>query len=205
MKPSSAGRLFRWGKYVMFGVILALIIYWARFTPVPVKGHKIGKGKIIAEVMGTGTLEARVQTVISSKISGRIDRISADLGDRVKEGQTLLRLDDSELRQQVEIARSALASTRASVDRIQAEQIRAKVVLDQVQRDHVRNQKLFANKSISSNEMEKSEKALSLAETDVASAKAAVAEAFSKCDQMKICRLCQYQTLCHGSVILGND
>lgn len=35
--------------------------------------------------------------------------------------------------------------------------------------------------------------------------KAAVAEAFSKCDQLKICALCQYQTLCHGRVILSSD
>jgi HlyD family secretion protein len=53
----------------------------------------------MAEVLGTGTLEARVQTVVSTKISGRILDMRADQGDQVAAGQTLLRLDDSEFRQ----------------------------------------------------------------------------------------------------------
>ncbi|MBW1785107.1 MAG: efflux RND transporter periplasmic adaptor subunit [Deltaproteobacteria bacterium] len=176
MKYRTISKLFRWGKYVAIAIIIVLIVYWARFTPVSVFGHKVGRGNIIAEVMGTGTLEARVQTVISSKISGRIDQIFLDQGDQVEKGQTLLRLDDSELKQQVEIGRSSLSAVRASVGRVQVEQTRAQVVLDQARRDHVRNQKLFTNKTISSNEMEKSEKALSVAEADLASAKASVAE-----------------------------
>jgi len=81
------------------------------------------------------------------------------------------------LKQQVEIARSALSAARTSVERVQADQTRARVVLEQVRRDHTRNKELFTNKSISSTEIEKSEKALSVAEADFASAKAAVAEA----------------------------
>lgn len=176
MKHTAIRNLFRWIKYTLIAAILILIVYWARFTPVSVVGHVVGREEVIAEVIGTGTLEARVQTVISSKISGRIGQISVDQGNHVEKGQTLLRLDDSELRQQVEIARSALSAARASVDRVQADQTRAQVVLDHVRRDHLRNEKLFANKSISSNEMEKSEKSLSVAEADLASARAAVAE-----------------------------
>lgn len=172
-----SGKALKWGKYGLVAVLIALLIYWTRFMPVSVVGHSVGIGEIIAEVMGTGTLEARVQTIISSKISGRTERLLVDQGDRVKIGQILLSLDDSELKQQVEIARSALSASRASVDRVQADQTHVQVVLDQVRRDHVRNQKLFTNKSISSNEIEKSEEALSLAEAELASSEAAVSEA----------------------------
>jgi multidrug resistance efflux pump len=51
------------------------------------------------------------------------------------------------------------------------------VVLDQIRRDHLRLQKLFANLTISSNEIEKSQKDLSVAEADLTRSKAAVAEA----------------------------
>jgi len=176
MKYPALRNFLKWGKYALIVVIFLLIVYWVRFSPVSVVGHKVGRGEIIAEVMGTGVLEARIQAVISSKISGRIDRILVDQGDEVEKGQTLLRLDDSELRQQVEIARSVLSAASASVDRVQVDQTRAQIVLDQVRRDHVRNQTLFTNKTISTNEMEKSEKALSVAEADLASARAAVAE-----------------------------
>lgn len=177
MADTVTRKLVKWSKYALFAVIFALIIYWVRFSPVPVIGQKIRSGEIIAEVMGTGTLEARIQTVISSKISGRIDRIMVDQGDRVEKGHPLIRLDDSELTQQVEIARSTLSAFTAAVDRVQADKTRARAVLEQVRRDQDRNQKLFAEKVISSSNIEKSELTLSVTMADLSRAEAAVIEA----------------------------
>jgi HlyD family secretion protein len=167
---------FKWTKYLVIFLVLAGVLYWFWFRQVPVQGFRISKGEIVAEVMGTGTLEARVQTIVSSKISGRIAQMLADQGDRVEAGKVLVRLDDSELVQQVEIARSALAAAKATVDRVETDERRTKAVLDKVLRDHERNQKLFANKSISVNEIENSEKALTVAEADYASGRAASME-----------------------------
>jgi len=167
---------FKWTKYLVIFLVLAGFLYWFWFRQVPVQGFRISKGEIVAEVMGTGTLEARVQTIVSSKISGRIAQMLADQGDRVEAGKVLVRLDDSELVQQVEIARSALAAAKATVDRVETDERRTKAVLDKVLRDHERNQKLFANKSISVNEIENSEKALTVAEADYASGRAASME-----------------------------
>ena len=177
MADTVTRKLVKWSKYALFAVILALIIYWVRFSPVPVIGQKVGSGEILVEVMGTGTLEARVQTVISSKISGRIDRIMVDQGDRVEKGHPLIRLDDSELTQQVAIARSTLSASTAAVDRVQADKTRARAVLEQVQRDQSRNQKLFAEKVISSSNIEKSELTLSVTMADLSRSEAAVIEA----------------------------
>jgi len=167
---------FKWAKYLVILVALAGVVYWLRFRPVPVHGYRISKGEIVAEVMGTGTLESRMQTAVSSKISGRIVALLVDQGDRVEAGQVLVRLDDSELVQQVEIARSALAAAKAAVDRVETDERRTKAVMDKVLRDHERNRRLFANKSISVNEIENSEKSLTVAEADFASARAASVE-----------------------------
>ena len=167
---------FKWLKVLAVVLVLAGILYWLRFRPVPVQAYRVTKGDIVAEVMGTGTLEARVQTTVSSKIAGRIVQLLADQGDRVEAGQVLVRLDDSELVQQVEIARSALAAAKATVERVETDERRTKAVLDKVLRDHERNRKLFANKSISVNEIENSDKALTVAEADYASTRAASLE-----------------------------
>lgn len=167
---------FKWLKVLAVVLVLAGILYWLRFRPVPVQAYRVTKGDIVAEVMGTGTLEARVQTTVSSKIAGRIVQLLADQGDRVEAGQVLVRLDDSELVQQVEIARSALAAAKATVERVETDERRTKAVLDKVLRDHERNRKLFANKSISVNEIENSDKALTVAEADYASTRAASME-----------------------------
>ena len=167
---------FKWLKVLAVVLVLAGILYWLRFRPVPVQAYRVTKGDIVAEVMGTGTLEARVQTTVSSKIAGRIVQLLADQGDRVEAGQVLVRLDDSELVQQVEIARSTLAAAKATVERVETDERRTKAVLDKVLRDHERNRKLFANKSISVNEIENSDKALTIAEADYASTRAASLE-----------------------------
>lgn len=167
---------FKWLKVLAVVLVLAGILYWLRFRPVPVQAYRVTKGDIVAEVMGTGTLEARVQTTVSSKIAGRIVQLLADQGDRVEAGQVLVRLDDSELVQQVEIARSALAAAKATVERVETDERRTKAVLDKVLRDHERNRKLFANKSISVNEIENSDKSLTVAEADYASTRAASLE-----------------------------
>lgn len=177
MAGTVTGKLVKWSQYSLFAVILALIIYWVRFSPVPVMAHKIASGEIIAEVMGTGTLEARIQTVISSKISGRISRMLVDQGDRVEKGHPLIHLDDSELRQQVEIARSTHSASAAAVERVQADKNRTRIVLEQVRRDQDRNQKLFSEKVISSSNIEKSEMALSVAAADLSRSEAADSEA----------------------------
>ena len=167
----------QWGKYLLLAAVVAGIVYWVRFSPLPVSGHRVTRGAVTSEVMGTGTLEARVQTVVSSKIAGRISAMMVDQGDEVEEAQILLRLDDHELKQQVEIARSALAAANASVERVKAEAARAQAVLSQVRVDHKRNQNLFTSRSISATEMDKSEQALEVAEADLAKSKASVLEA----------------------------
>jgi HlyD family secretion protein len=167
----------KWGKYLLLAVVVAVIVYWIRFSPVPVLGHSVIRGAVTVEVMGTGTLEARVQMTVSSKIAGRISEMLVDQGDEVQVGQVLLRLDDQELKQQVEIASSALAAANASVERVEAEAVRAQAVLSQVQADHQRDRKLFASRIISASDMDKSAQALEVAEADLAKSKASVMEA----------------------------
>ena len=127
--------------------------------------------------MGTGTLEARVQTVVSTKIPGRIFDMRVDQGDEVRAGQALLMLDDSEFRQQVEMARSALDAARATVERMQADAVRSQAILEQSRIEYRRRESLFASKSIAANEIDKRKEELKVAEADVEKTRAAVVEA----------------------------
>jgi ABC-type dipeptide/oligopeptide/nickel transport system ATPase component len=88
-------------KVVVVVGVAASGAYWLRFAPVPVTAFTLKPGVVVAEVMGTGTLEARVSATVSPKISGRIMEVLVDEGDQVEAGQALFRLDDSELKRQV--------------------------------------------------------------------------------------------------------
>jgi len=136
----------------------------------------VAQGEIVAEVMGTGTLEAKVQTIVSTKIPGRILEMRADQGDHVRAGQALLRLDDSEFRQQVEMARSTLDAAKATVERMQADSVRSQAVLAQARIEYRRRETLFSSKSIAANEMDKRKEELKVAEADLEKTRAAVVE-----------------------------
>lgn len=91
-------------KVTIFVGSIAAAVYWFRYSPVHVSKVDVVSGDIAAEVMGTGTLlERRTKAILSPKISGRLVEVSADQGDEVEAGRPVMRLDDSELKQQVDM------------------------------------------------------------------------------------------------------
>ncbi len=166
-------RGLKWGLVV---AIAGYLIYLFRFSPVPVASHRIERGEIVAEVMGTGTLEARLKVTISPKISGRIRELRADQGDRVEAGEVLVRLDDDELAQQVEISLASLAVTQAAVDRLKADRGRAMAVLAQARREHERVQRLVEQEVSTGSEFDKAVEAVAIAEAGLARAEASIVE-----------------------------
>ncbi len=170
----------RWGwKYGKMIILLAVIVigvYWFKFSPIPVEGHQIEQGDIVVEVMGTGTLEARVTTTISPKISGRVETIHADQGDRVKADQLLVQLDDEELTQQVAVAQANVDAAKAATVRLGFDKEQSVAVAKRVREQHKRTVTLLANKTVSPETFEKSTESLAVAEAGLSRAEAAITE-----------------------------
>jgi HlyD family secretion protein len=117
-----------------------------------------------------------VKVALSPKIQGRLTEMFADQNDQVRAGQVLARLDDGELQQQVEIARAALASARATADRVRSDQDRAEAVLKLTRLDHQRSSELLATKAVAQAEHDKALQSLRVAEADLQRAQAAITE-----------------------------
>jgi RND family efflux transporter MFP subunit len=85
---------------------------------------------LVARTVGvSGTLAADELVVLSLKVPGRIGELKVDLGSRVKQGQTVARLDPTDFRLRVDQARSTLHQARVRLgmqpdgtdDRVDAE------------------------------------------------------------------------------------
>src|SRR6185436_12619978 len=63
-------------------------------------------------VAATGTLAADEQVVLGTKVAGRIAEVAVDLGTRVKRGQVIGRLDQSDFKLRVDQAEAALQQAR---------------------------------------------------------------------------------------------
>ncbi len=67
----------------------------------------------------TGYIVAHHKIEANSKVTGRVAWIGVEKGDKVKEGQVLVRLEDQEFRAQYDQARGAALSARAQLEQLQ--------------------------------------------------------------------------------------
>lgn len=105
-----------------------------------------------------GVVEAVRQSTVSAQISGRVKEVLFDVGDAVKKGQVIVRIDERE-------ATAALSGSQAQVAQAQAALANAKA-------NYERAQQLFKDKFISQSGLDKAK-----ADYQVALAQAAASEA----------------------------
>ena len=80
----------------------------------------VERGDLARSVVATGKIEPLAKVDVKSKASGIVEKIFADYGDRVKQGQVLVELDKEQLRARVAEARANLQAAEASVQSAQA-------------------------------------------------------------------------------------
>ena len=158
-------------KLALVAAVIGGVVYYVRFRPVPVEAFVVKADTVRSEVMGTGTLDARTKITISSKITGRIAELGADQNDTVAAGKLLVTLDDSDLRQQMEMASASLEATKSSLVRAEADIARAQAVLTQAKLDYGRSAELLKQNAAARDEVDKAKEALDVAQAGLASLK----------------------------------
>lgn len=177
MKPNwNSIRRWSWraAKAVAIIAVVGGIVYWLNLAPITVDEHIVGHGPIVAEVLGTGTLEARVKSTVSPKISGRVKRVLVDQGDRVNGGQDLVFLDDDELRQQVAIAQANLDAAAAALVSLKTDKDRSNAVALQASKRHSRVVRLVESSAVNQEEVDRAIEALAIADAGLSRAEAAI-------------------------------
>ena len=174
MKHSFFRRILPW---LIAAGIAGFAAYQLKVKPAGVIAPSMTQSDVAAEVMGTGTLEARVKTTVSARIQERLAEVLVDQGDKVKAGQLLARLDDAEIKQQVAIAEATLAAARQTAARVTADLARSEAVLAQARLDHKRMTGWLASKAVSQADTDRAVEALHVAEADLKRSNAAIAEA----------------------------
>lgn len=109
------------GPHLLLAVLLLAGIgggaWWTLLRPVPVTLVHPTRGPAVEAVYATGIVEAIDTARVGTTVSGRIETLVVDEGDRVTRGQVIARLDDREPRQRLEDARARLALAEAELAR----------------------------------------------------------------------------------------
>lgn len=72
----------------------------------------------------SGTLQARYQSLLGFRVAGKIVERHVEVGDRVRKGQVLFRLDPTDFDLQIQVAESDLQAAKSQLIQIEAEERR---------------------------------------------------------------------------------
>ncbi len=78
----------------------------ARTSSIPVKVTEILKGELPLRLRVSATAQVREKTIIKSEVSGKVESIRVKIGDWVKKGQLLVKIEDTEKRLKVQRAKT---------------------------------------------------------------------------------------------------
>ncbi|MEP7365505.1 MAG: efflux RND transporter periplasmic adaptor subunit [Acidobacteriota bacterium] len=87
-------------------------------------------GQVREEILITGSLKPKEQVDVTSKATGRVEKLTFYVGDLVKKGQVIAEIEDSELQQQVRRAMASIAVVKATLSQRKAELANAKADLE---------------------------------------------------------------------------
>lgn len=109
-------------------VVIALLVfaYFYFFTatrtitaaPVKLETGATSSGSVV--LSASGYVVAHHKIAVGAKVMGRVAWIGVEKGDRVQQGQVLVRLEDQEFRAQVNQANANLAAAQARLDQLRA-------------------------------------------------------------------------------------
>lgn len=152
-----------------------------------VQAYTVQSGMLSSNRSSSGTLEAATDSQVSAQVSGQIVQILKREGDRVKQGEVIVRLDDTSTRQQLENARLSLQSAEVNLRQSQrqnpearaqqaARLSAARISLQRAQQQFESNQRLFSVGGIAQTDLQNSRSQLENARADLEAAQANLAQ-----------------------------
>lgn len=141
---------------------------------------KVIKPQMLAQGEGLSykaTLEANQEGIVSPKIGGKVVNILFEDGKQVTQGETLVVLDDQDIRNQLKSAASQLEVAKASL-------IKTEANLENTQRSYQRTKTLVEQGALPQVELDNAETALTTIKADIASGQASVQSAQTVMDNL---------------------
>jgi len=89
-------------------------------APIPITAALVTQGSIAATLVYSGNVQSRAQVNVVPKITGRVEKLYADIGDELRQGEVMAELDRASLDAQVQQAEAAVSVAQARLAQVQA-------------------------------------------------------------------------------------
>lgn len=174
----------RWLPWLGAALLLALIVIGFIPRPIPVETARVTQGKLRATVNEEGKTRIKQRYVISAPVTGHLRRIPFKAGAEVEAGKTLLAVIDPVAPAMLDARNRALAEARrdtaaANLDKAREQQRFAASELKRVE-------KLFAEKTVSSQELENAQWRETSAAKELTAAESALRQAEAELQEFPV-------------------
>jgi HlyD family secretion protein len=120
------------GLVLVIAILVFANVRAARRRGVQVDVEAASRRDLVAEVSGSGRVEARRSVDVVASVVGKVVEVAVEEGERVDRGQLILRIDPADRQALLEQARAALASASAGADLARAELRQSELELERV-------------------------------------------------------------------------
>jgi macrolide-specific efflux system membrane fusion protein len=176
--PSRISRRIAWGgALVALGLVLAAVLVLGGFrerTPPP-RSAAVERADLEITVSALGKIGPKTFVDVGAQVSGQLDTVHVEVGDKVEQGQLLAEIDPR-------IFESRVEGDRARVASLQAQSSERAASLELARTQHARNQSLVQRGLIAKDLVDVSAAALKQAEAQLRSVRAQLREAQSTLD-----------------------
>lgn len=164
------------------GVVGAVVLLISVLVPRAVVVASPDSGEVVETLVVTGEVASPERPAATAAVSAEVESVAVEPGDKVSAGELLVRLDDSEARQQWNEARAAVEEARAGfrgvADRgeeaAHQDLRRAEVAVEGARGEYERARRLYDDGVGTRQAVEEADRVVEQAEADVATARAAL-------------------------------
>jgi RND family efflux transporter MFP subunit len=148
-------------------------------APMPVEFATVSRNAVSDQVTVVGNLIGAATVQVVPKVNGRLQAVNVKMGDTVRRGQILAKVEDQEIEQQVRQATASFEVGKATIRQREADLKLAKSNLD-------RNKSLLDRELLPKQTYEDTEARHQAAEAQLDLAQAQLQQATSRLDELKI-------------------
>lgn len=158
-------------------LVVPVVIKFSSSKPkIEVELAKVMKKAIEPSILASGNFVFRQQVQLSSEVIGKVSEVLVKEGDKVEQGQVLLRLDPTIIRAEVTQQRAILRNAEVGIERAQLNVDRQQINAD-------RNLRLVKEKFIDASKYEESIHQLNLSKVDLRATRESMQQSTAMLDQ----------------------
>lgn len=147
--------------------------------PMTVETAKVARGRIAAHITVVGNLIGEATVEVAPKAGGRLQSMSVKLGDRVRRGQVLAKVEDRELIEQVRQAEASHKVAEATIRQRDADLLLAQTNVE-------RSRNLYGRQLLPKQTLDDSEARYSAAVAQLDLARAQLAQSEARLQELRI-------------------